>query len=114
MQDQVDPKTQLVSAIVSLPRDAAGPLVPGMKVRASLQIGTRTSIAVPRDAVLSDDHGDYVFQVSGGKAHRVAVKKVLDASGLAAITGLTDLAAPVVVVGNYELQDGMAVKDAAR
>ncbi len=114
VQDLVDPKTQLVSAIVSLPRQTAGSLVPGMKVRASLQVGTQTSIAVPRDAVLSDDHGDYVFQVTNGKAHRRAVKKALEASGLSAITGLADLAAPVVVVGNHELQDGMAVKEAAR
>ncbi|MDP9045050.1 MAG: efflux RND transporter periplasmic adaptor subunit, partial [Pseudomonadota bacterium] len=110
VQDMVDPKTQLVNAIVSLPRQVGVQLVPGMKVRAALQVGKRTALAVPRDAVLSDSQGDYVYQVSGGKAHRVPVSKQLEADGYVGIAGLRDPALPVVTVGNYELQDGMAVK----
>lgn len=114
VQDIVDPKTQLVSAIVNLPRAAGTPLVPGMKVRASLQLGSRTAVAVPRNAVLSDSRGDYVYQVSAGKASRVTVSKQLESDGYVAVSGLADLKLPVVTVGNYELQQGMAVREAAR
>jgi membrane fusion protein (multidrug efflux system) len=114
VQDIVDAKTQLVSVIVMLPRASAAQLVPGMKVRASLQVGSRTSIAVPRNAVLSDERGDYVYQIATGKAHRVAVSKQLESAGFVAISGLTDPKLPVVIAGNYELQDGMAVKEVGR
>ena len=113
VQDIVDPKTQLVSAIVNLPRSAGPLLVPGMKVRARLQVGTLSALAVPRNAVLTDAGGDCVYQVVGGKARRVTVTKRLEADGFVAITGLTDPKLPVVTVGNYVLRDGMAVRQVA-
>jgi len=111
VQDIVDPKTQLVSAIVNLPRSAGTQLVPGMKVRAGLQLGTVDATSVPRNAVLSDARGDYVFQVVQGRAKRVAVNKQLESEGLVGISGAIDPMLPIVTVGNYELQDGMAVKE---
>ena len=114
VQDAVDPKTQLVDVIAMLPRAVGSPLVPGMKARALLQVGSITAVAVPRDAVLTDEKGDYVFQVAGGKARRVAVRKRLDNGTLTAIDGLKDMNLPVVVEGNYELEDGMAVRDASK
>jgi RND family efflux transporter MFP subunit len=113
VQDAVDPKTQLVGVVAALPRAAAPQLAPGMKVQASLQLGALQSVALPRNAVLSDEQGDYVFQVEGGKARRVKVSKRLDNGTLVAVAGLANLKLPVVVEGNYELEDGMAVKDAA-
>ena len=113
MQDSVDAKTQLVGVVVALPRGVAQQLVPGMKAQAQIQVGALQAVAVPRNAVLSDEQGDYVFQVDAGKAHRVNVKRELDNGTLAAITGLSNLKLPVVVEGNYELSEGMAVKDAA-
>jgi RND family efflux transporter MFP subunit len=114
MQDAVDPKTQLVEAVAAIPRGLAAQLASGMKVRAQLQVGALSAVAVSRSAVLTDERGDYVFQILGGKAHRVAVVRRLDTGALVAIDGLTDMKSPVVVEGNYELQDGMAVKEAAR
>lgn len=113
VQNAVDPKTQLVDVIALLPRTALAPLAPGMKVRAQLQVGAISAVAVPRNAVLTDEKGDYVFQVASGKARRVAVTRKLDNGTLVAIDGVRDMGLPVVTEGNYELQDGMAVKDAA-
>ena len=113
VQDGVDAKTQLVGVVVALPRAAAPLLVPGMKAQARVQVGALQAVAVPRNAVLTDEQGDYVFQVDAGKARRVKVTRLLDDGTLAAISGLSNLALPVVVEGNYELVDGMAVKDAA-
>lgn len=113
VQDGVDAKTQLVGVVVSLPRSAAPALAPGMKAEARVQVGALQAVAVPRNAVLTDERGDYLFQVAAGKAHRVKVTRRLDNGTLAAIAGLSDLTLPVVTEGNYELEDGMAVKDAA-
>jgi len=114
VQDVVDPKTQLVNVVAPLARSVAAQFTPGMKARAQLQVGAVSAVAVPRNAVLTDEKGDYVFQVAAGRAHRVAVVKKLDNGTLAAIDGLRDLRLPVVTEGNYELEDGMAVKDAAK
>ena len=57
------------------------------------------------------NRGDYLFQVAGGKARRVQVEKITESGGYTGITGLTDLSLPVVTVGNYELHDGMPVRD---
>ncbi len=113
VQDTVDAKTQLVGVIVQLPPQAATQMVPGMKVQAQLQVGVLQAVAVPRNAVLTDERGDYVFQIEAGKAHRVKVTRRADNGTLAAIDGLTNLKLPVVTEGNYELQDGMALQDAA-
>jgi membrane fusion protein, multidrug efflux system len=111
IQDVVDPKTQLVSAIVMLPRSSVRQWVPGMKVRALLQLDAQKMVAVPRNAVLTDGRGDYVFQVSEGKAQRVAVQKRLEAGDWVGIDALRNPSLRVVTIGNYELQDGMSVKE---
>ena len=114
VQDAVDPKTQLINVVAMLPRAVAAQLAPGMKARAQLQVGFVSAVAVPRNAVLTDEKGDYVFQVAAGKAHRVSVSKKLDNGTLVAIEGIADMKLPIVVEGNYELEDGMAVKETAK
>jgi membrane fusion protein (multidrug efflux system) len=109
-QGLVDPKTQLVDTLVEVPAARASFLVPGMHVRAAITVGQHLSWAVPRAAVLTDANGAYVFQVSGDKAHRVNVTSGSESQGLVAISGGIDPHQPVVVVGNYELQEGMQVR----
>jgi RND family efflux transporter MFP subunit len=118
VQQAVDPKTQRVDVVALLPHrsgasSASASFAPGMKVDARIQVGALQSLAVGRSAVLSDERGDYVFQVADGKARRVAVTRRLDDGTLAAIAGVANATLPIVVEGNYELQDGMAVREAA-
>lgn len=110
IQDLVDPKTQLVSATVVLPASAANFLVPGMHAQGVIGIDRRQGWAVPRQAVLNDDVGSYLFQVAQGKAHRVEVTKLSEEKETVGVDGKIDESLPVVVLGNYELQDGMAVR----
>ena len=108
---QVNAAAQGVDLWVALaPADGQ---MPGLKVRASFPAQVRTLWAVPRAAVLHDDEGDYVFQVRGQHAHRVAVSAA-ENGDVTGIEGPLDPAAPVVVEGNYELSDGMAVREAHR
>lgn len=113
VQDLVNPKTQLVSATVVLPVGAANYLLPGTHAQGVIQIGRQDGWAVPRDAVLSDDKGTYLFQVAGGKAHRINVTKGTESADAVAVDGALDPALPVVVLGNYELTEGMAVRESA-
>lgn len=110
----VDPKTQMVTAIAELPSTPSTSLAAGTRVEAAIKLGEQDAWSVPRQAVLSDEAGSYLFQAASGHAHRVAVK-VLGESGLAyGVSGQLDPKLPVVVLGNYELRDGMRVREEAR
>jgi RND family efflux transporter MFP subunit len=113
-QGLVDPKTQLIDAVALVPASGTSFLVPGMYVRASIKVGQHPSWAAPRSAVLTDAVGAYIFQVSGGKAHRVNVTQGAESLGMVAITGSFDERLQIVVLGNYELQDGMPVREGAK
>ncbi|MDB5759650.1 MAG: Cobalt/zinc/cadmium efflux transporter [Burkholderia sp.] len=114
IQDVVDPKSQLVNVIAMLSPDLAREFVPGMRVQGTIETGQQEMWAVARSAVLTDEKGPYLFQVDHGKARRVALGKTIESGNLIGIDGQVDPALPVVVVGNYELQDGMAVRGAAQ
>jgi RND family efflux transporter MFP subunit len=112
-QGLVDPKTQLIDAVAMVPATRASYLVPGMHVRGTIKVGQHASWVVPRSAVLTDSAGAYVFQVSAGKARRVNVTQEIESQGMIAISGPVDSRLPIVVLGNYELQDGMQVRETA-
>lgn len=114
MQDLVDPKTQLVNAVVQVPAASAGSLVLGMRVQAGISTGSVDGWLVPRLAVLNDDQGDYIYQVRDGMAHRVSVQPRAEVHGQVAVDGAIDAALPVVSVGNYELKEGMKVREGAK
>jgi membrane fusion protein (multidrug efflux system) len=109
-QGLVDPRTQLVDAMVEVPASSSTFLVPGMHVRSQINVGQHVSWAVPRASVLTDADGGYIFQVSANKAHRVNVTAGQESQGLIPISGALDSRLPVVILGNYELQDGMQVR----
>lgn len=114
IQRVVDPKTQLVNAIVVLPASAAGTIVAGMRVQGTIHLGQQQAWLAPRSAVLTDDKGAYVFQVGEGKAHRVDVVKVTETATQFGIEGDIDPKQELVVLGNYELEDGMAVRESGK
>jgi len=114
VQSAVDPKTQMVGAVVPLnPATAAG-LLAGMRVSAVIELGRRRAWSVPRQAVLSDERGSYLFQVAQGKAHRVNVRTLVETSSIYGVDGALAAGQPVVVQGNYELSDGMAVREGGK
>jgi len=86
-------------------------LVPGTAVSVEIVLEQHIGWVVPRDAVLRDGKGDYIFQVTGSKAERVPVKTGIETDKYTEIIGHIDTRRPIVTVGNYELQDGMAVRE---
>ncbi|HUW28233.1 MAG TPA: efflux RND transporter periplasmic adaptor subunit [Sulfuriferula sp.] len=107
----VNPQTQFVDVLVEVPN---GGLIAGTRVRANIQLGQQSAWVVPRSAVLRDAQGAYLFQVQAGKARRVKVHTGLEQGGMVAVSGDFNPGQPVVSLGNYELQDGMAVRGSRR
>ena len=102
----LNPRTHLIDADVA----PSARLLPGAAFMAQITVGKFDGFIVPRDAVLSDAEGAYLFQTDGGKAHRIAVTIVGSADGQIAVTGAIDPAKPIVLQGNYQLEDGMEVR----
>ncbi len=106
----VDAQSQLVNVGANVPLGQTA-FIPGTRVSADIATRTGTHWVVPRAAVLKDDHGEYVFQVTPQhRAHRVAVVTKIEDGGRYGIDGVLDSTQPLVVSGNYELKDGMAVQ----
>lgn len=107
----INPQTRLVDAVVRLDEKTAHGLLPGMNVKGVITVAALKSWVVPRQAVLTDEGGAYVFQIKDGKAVRVDVQIVLDAQDSYGISGKLDPAEKLVTLGNYELSDGQAVRE---
>ncbi|MEC5407852.1 efflux RND transporter periplasmic adaptor subunit [Paraburkholderia sp. MPAMCS5] len=106
----IDPQSQLVDVGANVPLGQSA-FIPGTRV--SADIATRSGVhwIVPRAAVLKDDKGAYVFQINAqGKARRVAVAIQVEDGDRYGVDGSLDPAQSLVVSGNYELDDGMAVR----
>ncbi len=109
----INPQTRLVDVEARLQGPATG-FLPGMQVRGTIDLGGRNYWVVPRSAVLRDGLGAYLFQVQGGRARRVDVSTGVENGGIVAVSGPLGGSLKVVVLGNYELKDGMAVREAGK
>ncbi len=107
----IDPQTQLVDVLVRIDRDDVSRLIPGMRIRGIISTHSENAWAVPRSAVLRDGQGAYIFQNDRGRARRINVRTGLEDGGWIAVTGDFDARLPVVVLGNYELHDGMLLRE---
>lgn len=105
----IDPQTHLLPAQVELPATADATLVAGAAVTAQIDASDFRAWAVPRDAVLHDNQGDYLFQVHDGHAKRVDVTLRSPDGATVGVQGPIDPRAAIVVLGVYELSDGDAV-----
>lgn len=106
----INPATRLVDAVAPIPADMVGQLTLGSTMRASIKLVEQTALVVPRSVVLRDSDGAYVFVVEDGKARRVPVKVVYESSSETGIVSQLSEGATVVKSGNYELDDGGAVR----
>ena len=108
----VQPDSGLVPVQVRLPPRG---FMPGESAQAAITVGTVSGFVVPHDAVLIDDSGSpYVVQAAGDTA-RVVDVQVLDRQGdREVISGPLDRRQPLVLTGNYQAQNGMKLRFAAR
>jgi RND family efflux transporter MFP subunit len=105
----LNPRTRLVDADIAV----SGGVILGDAFRASVTVGQVSGWIVPHLGVLNDAQGDYVFQVSGGKARRVNVQVIRNAGDVDVVQGALDPRLPLVADGAYQLDAGMLVRTAA-
>jgi RND family efflux transporter MFP subunit len=105
----IDPATGLVAVDVALPADR---LFPGEAARAAITVGEVRGYVVPHSAILVDDQGKpYVVQADGKTARKVPVQVAGTHGDEDAIHGKglkADL--PLVLAGNYQIEDGMRIR----
>ena len=107
---RIDPATRLVDVYVALPEGTK--LLLDSYVRGEIQRTEKDALVVPRSAVLPNESREYeLFTVANSRAVRHAVKiGAENPKEVQVIAEDLHEGDPVVTVGNYELEDGMAVE----
>jgi RND family efflux transporter MFP subunit len=107
---RVDPATRLVEIRVTLPPSAK--LLLDSAIVGEITLASEAGFVVPRNAALPGEAGEFVlFTIHHDHARKHAVRLGLQQAGRVQVIG-DDLkeGEPVVVVGNYSLEDGMKVQ----
>ena len=107
----INPSTNLVNVMVPIPSGQTDGLVLGSSLSADIILHAHTGLTVPRSAVLRDDRGTYVFRIVDGRGKRVEVTTGLINDEWIEITSGLNRDEEIVSVGNYELRDGMPVRE---
>lgn len=107
---RINPDSRLVDIIVALPNH----WLPGLRVRGSIELSKKDGWAVHETAVLEDQEGTYIFQAVDGMAKRVSVREGIIDKDEVLISGSFDVNQPVVVLGNYELANGMHLRESRK
>jgi RND family efflux transporter MFP subunit len=110
VHSMINPATRLIDVLVRVKLPAKTNLPLGLTMKGIITLNRTKSLGVPRSAVLSDRNGSWIFLVRDNRAHKVWVKTSLHEAGMVAISGPVKAGDRVVVLGNYELEDGMAVR----
>nr|UXE45735.1 multidrug resistance protein MdtA [uncultured bacterium] len=107
---RIDPATRLVDVYVTLP--AGTKLFLDGYVRGEIQRTEKNALAVPRSAVLPNESREFeIFTVANNRAIRHTVKiGAENPNEIQVIANDLHEGDPVVTLGNYELEDGMAVE----
>jgi RND family efflux transporter MFP subunit len=100
--------TGLVPVDIALP---PGKFYPGEMAEAAITTGQVHGYLVPHAAILVNDSGaPYVVQAIDGTAKKVPVQVVGAHGDQDVITGSLNARAPLVLAGNYQLDDGMKIR----
>lgn len=107
---RIDPTTRLVDVYVALPPGTK--LLLDQYVRGEIQRTEKNAVVVPRSAVLPNESREFeLFTVTNNRATKHTVKiGAENPKEMQVITDDLHEGEPVVTVGNYELEDGMAVE----
>ncbi len=107
----IDPNTHLVEVLVPISPDEQDQVALGTRVTGELQLGISKSIVVPRSAILLDRDQSYVFIVVDNIAKRIDVSTGTESVNSITVTGALKVGDRVVMSGNYQLVDGMRVRE---
>jgi RND family efflux transporter MFP subunit len=108
----IDPDTHLVEVLAPIPAERSERLVLGSRIQARFHLAPHPALVVARSAVLGNTPDAFVYVVAAGKARRVKVQTGTQQGNEVEVRGALHAGDRVVVSGNYELADGMAVRTA--
>jgi RND family efflux transporter MFP subunit len=104
----VEAANGLVPVDISLP---TGALLPGQTASATITVGKIDGYVVPHEAILVDESGQpYVVQAVNMTAKIITVRVLGMDGSKNVIEGPLDASFPLVLAGNYQLQDGMKIR----
>jgi RND family efflux transporter MFP subunit len=103
----VDPKTRQVPVFVEVPDGMA---LSGENFRAGIEVGKFQGWVVPRDSIGTNTRGTFIFQVDEGHAKRVYVNVVGSVGKNSVVEGDIDSQKEIILSGNYQVDDGDAVR----
>ena len=107
----INPDTHLIEVLAPIPEQRVDRLVLGSRVQGHIHLASHRALVVPRSAVLGGAANAHVFTVSDGKARLVKVQTGTETDQDIEVQGELAAGDRVVVTGNYELSDGMAVRE---
>lgn len=107
----INPDTRLVEVLAEIPDHQSSRLVLGSRVTGRIALATHQALVVPRSAVLREGDKAYVFIVENERAQRVSVDTGARQGDDVGVSGDLKAGDRVVTLGNYELSDGMTVRE---
>jgi RND family efflux transporter MFP subunit len=103
----IDIKTRQIPVIIELP---AGGALSGENFKAGIEVGKFQGWIVPRDSIGSNSKGPFIYQVDDMHAKRVYVNVLGSVGKNSIIEGDINSQKEIVLKGNYQLEDGAAVR----
>ncbi len=107
----INPSTHLVEVLIPIPENQINHLVLGSRVLGHIHLPEHQALMVPRSAVLRDDTDAFVYIVKNGKAYKIKVQTGLENKDEIEISGVIKTGDSIVILGNYELTDGMTIRE---
>ncbi len=107
----INPRTHLVEVLSPIPEQQIDHLVLGSRILGHIQLTPHQALVVPRSAVLGDEQSAFVYTVKQGKARKIKVQTGLEQGDEIEIIGPLKAGDSIITLGNYELSDGMAIRE---
>lgn len=109
----INPSTHLVEILAPIPEENVERLILGSKIIGHIRLSQRMALVVPRTAVLETGNAkSYLFRAEQGKAKYIAVETGVEVGDFIEVSGDLSKGDQIVILGNYQLQDGMMIREA--
>ncbi len=107
----INPRTHLVEVLSPIPEQQIDHLVLGSRIMGHIQLAPHQALVVPRSAVLGDDQNAFVYTIKQGTARKIKVQTGLEQGDDIEIISSLKAGDNIITQGNYELTDGMAIRE---
>jgi RND family efflux transporter MFP subunit len=104
----VDPKTRQVPVFIEVPDGMA---LSGENFKAGIEVGKFQGWVVPSDSIgTNPTRGAFIYQIDEGRAKRVYINVIGSVGKNSVVEGDIDSQKEIILKGNYQVDDGDAVR----